>query len=662
MKIFLKELTLTNFKGIRAKTINFSQRTNISGRNKLGKTTIFDAFLWLFFGKDSTDRKDFEIKTLDADNKHFHKLDHEVSAVIMVDNDTVTIRRSLKENWVKKSGEATTTFKGHTTSYFWDEVPLKLEEYQAKIASILKEETFKLLTNANYFNMQKWEKRRGILEEIGGQLSDKELLQQMINEGDTTYQALFDALTGTKTVDDYQRTIGAKKKKIKDELELIPSRIDEANRSLPEPVDYDLITGYLTTATTHLEGVENQLMDKTQAQKEHQNLISGKLTEMQNAKLQRQQLEFNIGNSTKDLKHSRQQTINDKQAQLNALTSEINRLTIEYGNDENRLISLKIKKENVTQEWITVDAKTLIFKDGEFSCPACHRAYETTDIETKQKQLTQNFNADKSTQLNDITARGTAIATEISTLEIKLSNTKATGIAKRAEQQTLQEAINILTEENTRLNADEQNQIIAAIKNDTNIIALNKKITILNSEINAPAPENIDADLLQQKNGLSSQINTYKKQLSSKQYREQISARIIELTNQEKTMATELADLEGIEHSILQFSKGKMNALETRINQRFTMVKFKLFEEQINGTSIPCCETLISGVPYSDANTASKINAGLDIINTLSDHYNVYAPVFIDNAESVNELIHTNSQMVALIVSLDEQLIISQID
>jgi hypothetical protein len=247
-------------------------------------------------------------------------------------------------------------------------------------------------------------------------------------------------------------------------------------------------------------------------------------------------------------------------------------------------------------------------------------------------------------------------------LETKLSNTKATGTTKRAEQQTLQEAINILIEENTRLNADEQNQITAAIKNDINIIALDEKISILNNEINAPAPANIDADLLQQKNGLSSQIDTYKKQLNSKQYREQISARIIELTNQEKTMATELADLEGIEHSILQFSKGKMNALEARINQRFTMVKFKLFEEQINGTSIPCCETLIGGVPYSDANTASKINAGLDIINTLSDHYNVYAPVFIDNAESVNELIHTNSQMIALIVSLDEQLIISQID
>ncbi|MBP7398205.1 MAG: AAA family ATPase [Chitinophagales bacterium] len=73
MKISLKKLSLLNFKGIRQRTIEFNDVTNIFGKNEAGKTTLFDASLWVLFGKDSTDRKDFAIKTLDENNEPFHK-------------------------------------------------------------------------------------------------------------------------------------------------------------------------------------------------------------------------------------------------------------------------------------------------------------------------------------------------------------------------------------------------------------------------------------------------------------------------------------------------------------------------------------------------------------------------------------------------------------
>jgi DNA repair exonuclease SbcCD ATPase subunit len=111
MNIRLKKLTLTNFKGIRSFSVIFNDITNIFGANTSGKTTLKDAFLWLFFGKDSSDRKDFEIKTLDEHNNPYHNLDHEVEAVIDLDGEEIIIRRSMREKWTKKRGSSTPATK-----------------------------------------------------------------------------------------------------------------------------------------------------------------------------------------------------------------------------------------------------------------------------------------------------------------------------------------------------------------------------------------------------------------------------------------------------------------------------------------------------------------------------------------------------------------------
>src|SRR6185295_9026071 len=147
MTIELKKLSLTNFKGIRHFTSEFGHIANICGDNATGKTTLKDAFLWLFFGKDSTDRKDFEIKTLDENNNPYHHLDHEVEALIVIDGGIINIRRTLREKWVKKRGEQTSVFSGHETAFFWNDVPMKEGEFQAKVASVFNENIFKLITN-----------------------------------------------------------------------------------------------------------------------------------------------------------------------------------------------------------------------------------------------------------------------------------------------------------------------------------------------------------------------------------------------------------------------------------------------------------------------------------------------------------------------------------
>lgn len=102
-----------------------------------------------------------------------------------------------------------------------------------------------------------------------------------------------------------------------------------------------------------------------------------------------------------------------------------------------------------------------------------------------------------------------------------------------------------------------------------------------------------------------------------------------------------------------EFIKAKIRVLESKINSLFSSVTFKLFDIQINGGINEVCEPLVNGVPFSDANNAAKINAGLDIINTLSKYYETLCFVILDNRESVTEIIDTKMQVINLFVDGD---------
>ena len=656
MKIKLKKLTLLNFKGIRSLEIEFSQITNILGENATGKTSVFDAFLWLLFGKDSTDRKDFEIKTLDPNNKPFHRMDHEVTAILEVDGEELVLKRVFKENWTKKRGSSEAEFSGHTTSYFWNDIPLKLEEYQSKISAILQESIFKLITNTGYFNSLKWQERRNVLLQIAGKIDDKVVLDKIATlQNKDAIAKLTAAVNSKKSMEEYRRELGAKKKKIKDELELLPSRIDEASRSLPDIMDYTQIEAAISQLNLELENTEKLMLDKTHAQNERQKEISQKYTVINEHKNNRQQIEFEIKNRFQDKKRERSQQIVDVKRELNQKKDELARISADYIRLETRKKEIISTQDSLRAQWGSVNGETLEFKEAEFKCPTCKREYDSTDIESKKAELLKNFNQNKSIRLAEISAKGKALTLELKDIEEKMTTLAQLGKTTRQESDELAKSLEGLELAHNESSNNEALEIQRMIASDENYISLGNKIKILEEEVNLPQSDN-SADLIQQKRSLNEKIQQLRKDLDSKEQRERIEKRIQELQVQEKEMATELAGLEGVEFTIEQFTKAKMDELETRINSRFKTVKFKLFEEQINGGQVECCEALINGVPYSDANTASKINAGLDVINTLCKHYDAYAPVFVDNAESVNTLIPVNAQLIRLVVSKDKKL------
>mgnify|MGYP007042502766 FL=1 len=115
------------------------------------------------------------------------------------------------------------------------------------------------------------------------------------------------------------------------------------------------------------------------------------------------------------------------------------------------------------------------------------------------------------------------------------------------------------------------------------------------------------------------------------------------------------------------FVKTKVALLTERINSKFKSVSFQLFREQTNGGVADCCEVLVPGeggamVPYSTANKAAVVNAGLEIIATLSHHYGVRLPIVVDNAESVTELLPVDSQVIRLVVSAEDESLRVEVD
>lgn len=641
-KIIIKKINLVNFKGIRNLNVDFNEQiTTICGRNGSGKTSIFDAFTWLLFGKDSQDRKSFNIKTLDAQGIAIPRIPHEVSATILVDGEEINLRRRYNEKWQKKRGSATEEFTGHEEERLYNDVPMSVKEWNEKIAEICSEQVFKFITNPLYFSAQKSDVQRSMLFRMAGEISDEE-----IAAGNAEFTALLAQLT-SKTMEEYKREISAKKRRIKAEIDGIPERIDERRRDMPEVENWLAIDAELKAAQTELSEVEKSITDKAQAytiaSNERLNL-SKQLSELKEKMLNREfaikqavNAEYNKQSSTQ------QQLFRDE----NAAISELNRVKSELARYQSDLNSMQEKRNKLIAEWREINARALQFREDEFVCPTCKRPLDIDDIERKQNEMTENFNIRKSSDLAENNRKGQAN---------KKAMEDTQTLIKRCE-----EHIATLTRKIEELKANPLYSAVLtapdatyAINTDNEYSSLYVEVSELEKKLNEPISLPDTADLIAKKQGVISQIDELKKRLANKDIIERNNQRIQELEKLLRSQSEELAQLEGIEFTMANFSKARIEAMESRINGLFSVVRFKMFEKNINGGEVETCEATVNGVPYSDLNNAMAINAGLDIINAICKSESITAPIFIDNAEAVNELLPTQSQMIRLVVTDDE--------
>lgn len=645
--IKIKSLELLNFKGIRDLKIDFSDGvTNVSGKNGSGKTTIFDAFTYVLFGKDSKDRKDFNIKTLDGKGKPIAKLPHEVKATIVVDGETIELQRRYLEKWTKRRGSAIEEFTGHEEERYYNGVPCSVKEYNEKVANICSEDVFKFITNPLYFTAQKTDVQRAMLFRMAGGVSDEDIAR-----GDKAFENLLACLTG-KTLEEYKREIQAKKKRIKISIDGIPERIDERKRDMPEEEDWVSLEAQKKDYQKQLDELDIQLTDiakqMQEAGKAQQALVE-KLSQVRKDRLiRRQEIE-------KVLLNDYRVAISEQESarrQLEEIKHKLDDYTqrIQIANTD--IAELQTKRNDLLAEWRAINAETMTFNEKDFTCPVCGRAFEPKDIEVRQNDMIAKFNANKSEKLEINKIKGLDVKRKIEDLTEQLETLSK--LMKEYSQKYKELAKSPVLSQKIAIPEAE-----SVVIKDEQFIKLTDEEKSLDEQLQRELPAFDTTDIKVQKITISEKITELDRRLANKDIIERNNERIASLEEELKVQSQELATLEGVEYVIAQFNKAKVDAIEGKINAMFKIVKFKMFDTQINGGEIETCEAMVDGVPYSDLNTASKINAGLDIINAICKFEGVNAPIFVDNAESINMLQHTDSQMVRLIVTTDNKLTIT---
>lgn len=647
-EIKLKSLHLVNFKGVRNLEVNFSDRvTVISGDNGTGKTTIFDAFTWLFFGKDSTGRSDsnFNIKTIDpATKRPILRLEHYVAGVISVDGKEMKFQRNYVEKWVKPRGTTEETLKNHETEFYLNDVKLATKkEYESEVDAILTEDLFRMVTNPFYFTSLKADVQKELLLDMAGGISDDEVAAIK-----PEYIELLSQLSG-RSLSQFSKEVAAKKKACKDVLAVIPSQIDTARKLMPESEDWEALEVELQQKKQRVSEIDNQIADKSKINEQEsqrklgiQRTIGDKrmsLVSRQNeikaaagsernkVMMKLQDLEYNHKTETRELELNRSSLANCE--------SEIQRI------EENLSV--------LRNEYRQSNAETIQYPEGAFVCPTCKRQLEVDDIEAKQNELLANFNQNKAKRLKENKDKG------FSLVELKKrKEAERDGILAKIKESEDRIVLIEREIEVQKANIPETPDVDAMIKNDPTCISLNNEIADLNNQLNVESKPVDVSDLRFAKSSLDENIQELYKRLAKRDLIERSQKEIEELEEKRIQNNQALADLEKWEFTAISFQKDKDAKLMEKINGMFEVVNFSFVSEQLNGGEKLTCVCTVNGTPYPDVNTAGKVNAGLDIINAICRYKGVSAPIFIDNSESVNKIIPTVSQVINLVVSKDK--------
>lgn len=644
----LLTLKLENFQGLKAEEFQIGGKSaSIYGDNATGKTTIFNAMTWLLFDKASTGAKNYNPKTKGPDGD-LHFLDHAAEAKFSLDDGRiVTLRKVFHENYKKKRGSNVDEFDGHSVDFYIDGVPVKEKEYEATMLAFCggSTEKMKMLTMPSYFPEEMaWEARRKILLEICGDVSDDDVIHSTPELKELpAYLLMPGTIDQHYTVDEFKKIAGAKKSDINKQLQDIPGRIDEAQRAMPDISGIDL--GAIDRK------IKDLTKQKEELEAEKAQVLSGDIT---TATIRNQIAEANAKLAEARAAHA------TKASNLNEGTyTAINALKREQLSAKNRFQDarsdleraqrlverLTSHRESLLSDYMAIQKET--WDEGNETCPTCHQTLPEEEVQ----RLREAFNLQKSRRLEKINQQG----------------------QKEASKEMIEEQNSKIRELKAQIKEDEQivedyDQQIAALQKQLQTpvpfeateeyAEITAQIAAFRDEENdmGKKTEAIAAGFTTRIQALYDEIRKQEDVKASFRIAAGQQERINELKAREKELSQQYEALEKGIYLCELFIKAKVNLLTERINSKFQSVRFRLFVEQQNGGIREDCEVMIPTdggrmVPFAFANNAARINAGLEIIDTLSRHWNLTMPVFVDNAESVTRLLQMDTQVIRLVVS-----------
>lgn len=664
MKITIKSIHIENFKGINMLDVNFSVKTKISGQNAVGKTTIFDAFTWLLFNKNSAGEEKFNVRPLDKDGNRIDNVEIKVVAIMDVDGKEVELSKVQKQNWVKKRGTNTVSLQGNPNSYEIDGYPKSEAEFKEYVSGIAQsEEMFKMLTNPQYFSSLKWKDQRDILMKLVSDVSDVELAQT-----DAKYAPLLSELEKAPSTDDirakFSKTLTEWKKKQAE----IPVRIDEAMKS---KVDIDVAEQELakTDLETKIADIDAKIKDSDgvmmELGREEMQLqfdMSG-IMQIMNRDLtnRRSEIEAELRDLQNEIKRFadtialKERRVSEKETVISNADSERKRLGEEYNAEKSKAFD---------EFQYLFDESKWVFDENSTVCSLCgqklpedkieqlksdfesRKRKAKADAEEKLKSEKIRFDTEKRTALN----RLVDIGTERKNLITKLRDENAK-VKEEIKSLKEQEQEDLAKKEKLCQQLSSIPEIADYSQNEEYVELKARHDEVLEEieKMNANGENASVESLKSEKEELQARLYDVNKIIAKASMNVEIDERIGQLQEEQKEIGQKVADQEQILYLLEEFIRFKLDKVSETINSHFKTVNFKLFEMQLNGGMKDCCECTVGGVPYSSLNSGHKIVAGLDIIRSLSELYGVSAPIFVDNAESLTSEQTIRSQLILLI-------------
>lgn len=672
MKITIKSIHIENFKGINMLDVNFSVKTKISGQNAVGKTTIFDAFTWLLFNKNSSGEEKFNVRPLN-EGIRVDNVEIKVSAILDVDGKEVELSKTQKQNWVKKRGTDTAVLQGNVNSFEIDGYPKSEADFKAYVSELAQsEEMFKMLTNPQYFSSLKWKDQRDILMKLVSDVSDVELAQT-----DAKYAPLLSELEKAPSTDDIRAKFSKALNEWKKKQAEIPVRIDEAMKS---KIDIDVAEQELakTDLETKIADIDAKIKDS-----------DGVMMELGREEMQ---LQFDMSGIMQTMNRDLTNRRSEIEAELRDLQNEMNRFADTIALKERRvsenetvISNADSERKRLGEEYNAEKAKVFdefpylfdrskwVFDENSTVCSLCgqklpedkieqlkadfesRKEKAKADAEKKLKSERFKFDTDKKVELNRLITIGTEKKNLIAELKEKNTN-----LQEEIESLKKQEKDAIAKKEALSKTLSKMPVEADYLQNEEYVKMKARHDEVLEEieKMNANGEDAAVESLKSEKEELQARLDEVNSTIAKASMNAEIDERIGQLQKEQKEIGQKVADQEQILYLLEEFIRFKLNKVSETINSHFNTVNFKLFEMQLNGGMKDCCECTVNGVPYSTLNSGHRIVAGLDIIRSLSELYGVSVPIFVDNAESLNDfnVPDMDTQLILLSVSADKQL------
>ena len=635
-EIKIKRLSLENFKCHKNLTLTFDGgNASIYGDNATGKTSVYDALTWLLFGKDSTGNgeKNIEIKPLDtAGEVKDHLAVTAVEALLLVNGEEVTLRRTYKEVWSTKRGSSTATYDGNTSEYYVDGVPCKRNAYQEKVNELVSEDTFRMLTSVSYFASQiSWQERRAALFKVAGVMDDGQILAT-----DEQFQPLVESM-GKLSLEDYKKKLLAEKRGFVGAKTEIPARISECQKTIEDiqGLDFAKAQAQVDALQATLNGISEQMVAI-----EHDNAAEQKRLEIGHAQLELSQLE-NENKAYRNQQTAGNVNVNGLKTRIAMLQTSVNRTKKLIENESAYIASCDKDIANARAMWISTNGE--VFTGG--TCETCGQTLPADKLQ-KAKDA---FETRKKKRLSEIMDAANSYKGAKAQAENRFDRMVDEVAQAEAEIEDLQ--VQITAAEAAKVeprDMDDYAERKAAIQ--TRMQTLSAELADMTM-----ASNDVLKKLRDEKSDIQAAIREQMAIVNKESLLDYSKNRIEELREDARNAAERLEAVEKMLFLMDEYSRYKTRFVEESINGMFRIARFRLFREQANGGVEDRCDVVHDGVPYISVNNGMKINLGIDIINTLSMAYGVRVPLFVDNAESVTQLETSASQIIRLVVNENDK-------